>query len=74
MATASDGNMGVMQVMSDTVVWLTQSVLRTAIDPLRPTDNIRAGVALLRYHCGPSLWIMCCVELAPHPSLERTLC
>ena len=41
--------------MPDTVVWLTQSVLRTAIDPLRPTDNIRAGVALLRYHYGPSL-------------------
>ncbi len=55
MVTASDGGMGVMQVMSDTVVWLTQSVPRTAINPLRPTDNIRAGVALLRYHYGHSL-------------------
>ena len=50
MVTASDGGMGVMQLMPDTVAWLTQSVLRTAINPFNPADNIRAGVALLRYH------------------------
>ena len=49
MVTASDGGMGVMQLMPATVDWVSSYLLGYRIDPYDPTQNIRAGVALFRY-------------------------
>jgi len=49
MVTASDGGMGVMQLMPATVDWVSSYLLGYRIDPYDPTQNIRAGVALLHY-------------------------
>lgn len=50
MITASDGGIGVMQLMPDSVDWVSNSLLGYSINPYDPTDNIRAGVAMLRYY------------------------
>jgi soluble lytic murein transglycosylase-like protein len=49
MVTAFDGGMGVMQLMPDTVTWVSNTLLGYPVNPYDPTDNIRAGVAMLRY-------------------------
>ena len=49
MVTANDGGMGVMQLMPDAVTWVSQYLLGYQINPYDPTDNIRGGVAMLRY-------------------------
>lgn len=49
MVTASDGGMGVMQLMPDTVSWVSTYLLDYQVNPYDVTDNIRAGVAMLRY-------------------------
>jgi LysM repeat protein len=50
MVTASDGGMGVMQLMPDSVDWAGGTLLGSTINPYDPTQNIRAGVAMLRYY------------------------
>ena len=50
MVTASDGGMGVMQLMPDSVTWAGGTLLGQTIDPFNATDNIRAGVAMLSYY------------------------
>lgn len=50
MVTASDGGIGVMQLMPDSVTWVSTSLLGYQIDPYNATDNIRGGVAMLRYY------------------------
>lgn len=49
MVIASDGGIGVMQLMPDTVTWISNYLLGYAVNPYDPTDNIHAGVALLKY-------------------------
>lgn len=49
MVTAADGGIGIMQLMPTTVTWVETSLLGHSIDPYSPTDNVRAGVAVLRY-------------------------
>jgi LysM repeat protein len=51
MITAADGGMGVMQLMPDTVTWLSQSFFGGyQINPYDLTDNVRAGVTLLAFY------------------------
>lgn len=50
MVTASDGGMGVMQLMPDTVTWVSGALLGYRVNPYDATDNIRAGVAMMRYY------------------------
>jgi soluble lytic murein transglycosylase-like protein len=50
MITASDGGIGVMQLMPDSVTWAGGTLLGTTINPYDPTQNIRAGIAMLRYY------------------------
>jgi LysM repeat protein len=50
MITAADGGIGVMQLMPDTVTWLSQSFFGYQINPYDLTDNIRAGVTLLAFY------------------------
>lgn len=50
MVTASDGGMGVMQLMPDSVTWAGGTLLGTTINPYDPTQNIRAGIAMLKYY------------------------
>jgi LysM repeat protein len=50
MVTAADGGIGVMQLMPDSVTWVSQSLLGYQIDPYNITDNVRAGAAMLRYY------------------------
>ncbi len=52
MITASDGGIGIMQLMPDTVTWAETTLLGGSINPYTPADNVRAGVALLRYYLG----------------------
>jgi LysM repeat protein len=52
MVTAADGGMGVMQLMPDSVSWVSTSLLGYAINPYNVTDNVRAGAAMLRYYLG----------------------
>jgi len=50
MVTASDGGIGVMQIMPDSVRWVSASLLNYSINPYDTADNIRAGIAMLRYY------------------------
>jgi LysM repeat protein len=50
MITAEDGGIGVMQLMPDSVDWAGNILLGYTINPYDPTQNIRAGVAMLRYY------------------------
>ncbi len=50
MVTASDGGIGVMQLMPDSVDWVSTSLLGYRINPYDPADNVRAGVTMLRYY------------------------
>jgi len=50
MINAADGGIGVMQLMPATVAWIDTTVLGTPINPYNAADNIRGGVALLRYY------------------------
>ncbi len=50
MVTASDGGMGIMQLMPDSVDWVSTSLLGTPIDPYNATDNVKAGVTMLSYY------------------------
>jgi len=50
MVNAADGGIGVMQLMPATVAWIDTTVLGTPINPYNAADNIRGGVALLRYY------------------------
>ena len=50
MVTAADGGMGIMQLMPATVAGVETTLLGQPIDPNNPTDNVRAGVAVLRYY------------------------
>jgi LysM repeat protein len=50
MITAFDGGMGVMQLMPDTVDWVSSYLLGYRINPYNPVDNIHAGVAMLSYY------------------------
>ncbi len=50
MITASDGGMGIMQLMPDSVTWAGNTLLGTTINPYSPVDNVRAGVAMLQYY------------------------
>ena len=52
MVTASDGGMGVMQLMPDSVTWVSSTLLGYAINPYNTVDNIRGGVSMLRYYLG----------------------
>lgn len=52
MVTAADGGMGIMQLMPDSVTWVTTSLLGYSVDPYNPVDNVRAGVAMLHYYLG----------------------
>ncbi len=52
MVTASDGGMGVMQLMPDSVTWASNALLGYSVDPYNLVDNIRAGVAILHYYLG----------------------
>ncbi len=52
MVIAADGGIGIMQLMPDTVTWVETSLLKQTIDPYNATDNVRTGVALLRYYLG----------------------
>jgi soluble lytic murein transglycosylase-like protein len=61
MVTASDGGMGVMQLMPDSVDWVSTSLLGVRINPYNPVDNIRGGVAMLRYY------------LSVYPDVEHAL-
>jgi soluble lytic murein transglycosylase-like protein len=47
MVVASDGGIGVMQLMPATAAWVGPALLGRAIDPYNVADNIQAGVALL---------------------------
>jgi LysM repeat protein len=50
MVTAADGGIGIMQLMPDSVAWVSSSLLGYQINPYDPTDNVRGGVAMLRYY------------------------
>lgn len=50
MVTAADGGIGVMQLMPDSVTWVSNSLLGSAIDPYNLSDNVRAGATMLRYY------------------------
>jgi LysM repeat protein len=50
MVTAFDGGMGIMQLMPDSVTWASDALLGYQINPYDPTDNVRAGVAMLRFY------------------------
>jgi LysM repeat protein len=50
MVTAADGGMGIMQLMPDSVDWVSNTLLGTPIDPYNPTDNVKAGVTMLSYY------------------------
>lgn len=50
MVTAVDGGIGIMQLMPDSVTWASDSLLGYQINPYDPTDNVRAGVAMLRFY------------------------
>jgi LysM repeat protein len=50
MVTASDGGLGIMQLMPDSVDWVSNTLLGTPIDPYSPTDNVKAGVTMLSYY------------------------
>jgi soluble lytic murein transglycosylase-like protein len=50
MVTASDGGIGVMQLMPDSVDWVSTSLLGYRINPYDTTENIRGGIAMLRYY------------------------
>jgi soluble lytic murein transglycosylase-like protein len=52
MVTATDGGLGVMQLMPDSVTWAGGTLLGYSINPYDPTQNIRAGVAMLKYYMG----------------------
>jgi len=47
MVVASDGGVGVMQLMPATAAWVGPSLLGRTIDPYNLQDNIAAGVALI---------------------------
>jgi LysM repeat protein len=49
MVTAADGGIGIMQLMPATVAWVETTLLGQRLDPYNPADNVRAGVAVLRY-------------------------
>jgi len=50
MVVASDGGMGVMQLMPDTVDWVSTTLVGYRVNPYDATDNVRAGVAMMRYY------------------------
>jgi LysM repeat protein len=50
MVTASDGGLGIMQLMPDSVDWVSNTLLGTPIDPYNATDNVKAGVTMLSYY------------------------
>jgi LysM repeat protein len=51
MVTAADGGMGIMQLMPDSVDWVSNVLLGgTPIDPYNATDNVKAGVTMLSYY------------------------
>jgi LysM repeat protein len=50
MVTASDGGMGIMQLMPDSVDWVSATLLGTPIDPYNAADNVKAGVTMLSYY------------------------
>lgn len=50
MVTASDGGIGIMQLMPDSVDWVSTTLLGSPINPYDPTDNIRAGAIMLHYY------------------------
>jgi LysM repeat protein len=50
MITAADGGMGVMQLMPDTVDWVSSYLVGYTVNPYDVTDNIHAGVAMLSYY------------------------
>lgn len=52
MVTAADGGIGVMQLMPDSVDWVSNVLLGQSINPYNVTDNIRAGAAMLHYYLG----------------------
>lgn len=49
MVTATDGGMGVMQLMPDTVNWISSSLLGYQLNPYNLKDNIDGGIAMLKY-------------------------
>ncbi|MGH2410375.1 MAG: LysM peptidoglycan-binding domain-containing protein, partial [Chloroflexota bacterium] len=50
MVTAADGGIGIMQLMPDSVDWVSNTLLGSPINPYNPTDNITAGAIMLRYY------------------------
>lgn len=50
MVTAADGGIGIMQLMPSTVTWVETALLGQTINPYDPAQNVRAGVAILRYY------------------------
>ena len=50
MVTAADGGIGIMQIMPDSVDWVSTTLLGSPINPYDPTDNVRAGAIILRYY------------------------
>ena len=52
MVIAADGGIGIMQLMPATVTWVETTLLGQSIDPYTAADNVRAGVAVLRYYLG----------------------
>ena len=50
MVTAADGGIGIMQLMPDSVDWVSNTLLGSPINPYDPTDNIKAGAIMLRYY------------------------
>ncbi|HVC83277.1 MAG TPA: LysM peptidoglycan-binding domain-containing protein [Chloroflexota bacterium] len=50
MVTAADGGIGIMQLMPDSVDWVSNTLLGSPINPYNPTDNIKAGAIMLRYY------------------------
>jgi len=50
MVTAADGGIGIMQLMPDSVDWVSNTLLGSPINPYNPTDNVKAGAIMLRYY------------------------
>ncbi len=50
MVTSADGGIGIMQIMPDSVDWVSNSLLGSPINPYNPTDNVKAGAIMLHYY------------------------
>ncbi len=50
MVTAADGGIGIMQIMPDSVDWVSNTLLGSPINPYDPTDNVKAGAVMLSYY------------------------